>query len=82
VGVLNNGEVGQEDFLENLGGVLIKPAARRKLLAAYERRLAQKVRHPLFGYAASYRRIFEIEARLLGRYLLGELPHYPAFEVR
>jgi CRISPR-associated endonuclease Cas1/CRISPR-associated protein Cas4 len=81
-GVLNNGEIGPGDFLENLGGVLIKPAARKKLLAAYERRLAQKVRHPLFGYRATYRRIFELEARLLGRHLLGELADYPAFEVR
>jgi CRISPR-associated endonuclease Cas1/CRISPR-associated protein Cas4 len=81
-GVLNNGEIGAGDFVETLGGVLIKPAARKKLLAAYERRLAQKVRHPLFGYRASYRRIFELEARLLGRYLLGELAAYPSFEVR
>lgn len=81
-GVLNNGEIGPDDFVETLGGVLIKPAARRKLLAAYERRLAQKVRHPLFRYRATYRRIFELEARLLGRYLLGELASYPSFEVR
>lgn len=81
-GVLNNGEIGGDDFIDTLGGVLIKPAARKKLLAAYERRLAQKVRHPVFGYRATYRRIFELEARLLGRYLLGELAAYPSFEVR
>jgi CRISP-associated protein Cas1 len=81
-GVLNNGEIGGDDFIDTLGGVLIKPAARKKLLAAYERRLAQKVRHPVFGYRATYQRIFELEARLLGRYLLGELAAYPSFEVR
>jgi len=82
VGVLNNGEIGASDFVRRAGGVLLKPDARRRLIQAYERRLAQKVRHPLFGYRAEYRRIFEIQTRLLARYLLGEIPGYPAFQVR
>ena len=40
------------------------------------------VTHPLFGYAVSYRRILEIQARLLSRHLLGELPAYPVFRTR
>ena len=32
--------------------------------------------------SVSYRRIMEIQARLLGRHLLGELPGYPAFTTR
>lgn len=82
IGVLNNGEIGPEDFQEAPGGVLIKPPARKKLIAAYERRLAQEVKHPLFGYPCTYRRVFELEARLLGRYLLGEIDEYPGFEAR
>ena len=82
VGVLNNGEIGGSDFVRRAGGVLLKPDARRRLVQAYERRLAQKVRHPLFGYRAEYRRIFEIQTRLLARYLLGEIPSYPTFQVR
>lgn len=82
VSALNNGEIGSDDFVDTLGGVLIKPPARKKLLAAYERRLGQKIRHPVFGYRATYRRIFELEARLLTRYLLGELVEPPSFRVR
>jgi CRISPR-associated endonuclease Cas1/CRISPR-associated protein Cas4 len=82
VSVLNNGEIGPGDFVESVGAVLIKPTARRSLVAAYHRRLAQEIAHPRFGYRVSYRRIFEIEARLLARHLLGELPDYRAFEVR
>lgn len=82
VGVINNGEVGESDFFDRMGGILIKPAARKRLISAYERRLATEIRHPLFGYRASYRRIFEIQARLLGRFLCGEIPGYPAFLVR
>jgi CRISP-associated protein Cas1 len=38
--------------------------------------------HPRFGYAVSYRRIFEVQARLLARFLLGEIEAYPAFCTR
>ena len=62
--------------------MLLKPPARKRLIEAYERRLKQEIEHPLFGYRCAYRRIFELEARLLGRYLLGELADYPSFEVR
>lgn len=30
----------------------------------------------------SYRRILEVQARLLSRVLLGEIPEYPAFRTR
>jgi len=30
----------------------------------------------------SYRRLFEVQARLLGRVLLGEIDAYPAFRTR
>ncbi len=62
--------------------MLLRPPARKRLIAAYERRLAQKVRHPVFGYRTTYRRLFELEARLLGRHLTGELAEYRPFEVR
>ena len=55
---------------------------RRSVLAAYERRLQHEVTHPLFGYKASYRRILEVQARLLARHVLGELDEYPSFTTR
>ncbi len=82
VGVVNNGEITADDFLEQMGGVLLKPSARKRFVGAYERRMAQEIEHPVFRYACTYRRIFEIQARLLGRYLFGEIPDYPTFEVR
>jgi CRISPR-associated endonuclease Cas1/CRISPR-associated protein Cas4 len=82
VSAVNNGEVRPGDFFEREGGILLRPAARKRLIAAYERRLGQKVRHPLFSYRCTYRRIFELEARLLSRHLLGEIPTYRPFEVR
>lgn len=82
IGVLNNREIGPSDFGEMEGGVIIRPAARRRVIAAWERRLAAETRHPIFGYRCSYRRIFELEARLLSRLLLGEIPHFSPFRIR
>ena len=36
-------------------------------LLAYERRMDQLVTHPIFDYRISYRRILEVQARLLSR---------------
>jgi CRISPR-associated endonuclease Cas1 len=82
VGALNTGEVSDDEFVITMGGVVMKPAARRSLTQAYERRMATEVTHPVFGYRCSYRRVFEIQARLFARYLLGELVEYPAFCTR
>ena len=52
------------------------------MIGAYERRLDQEVRHPVFGYTITYRRVLEVQARMLGAYLLGEIPAYVSFTTR
>jgi CRISPR-associated protein Cas1 len=76
VGMVNNGELSGADFVERMGAVNLSREGRAKLIGAFERRVAQEITHPGFGYRASYRRVFEIEARLLGRHLTGELSAY------
>jgi len=44
--------------------------------------MAQEITHPFFGYKVSYRRLLELQARLLGRHLMGELDRYPGFTTR
>jgi CRISPR-associated protein Cas1 len=80
--VINQGEVDIHDFVRRGGGVALTPAGRKRFLAAYERRLDTLITHPVFGYRISYRRVLEVQARLLGRYLAGEIPEYPGFRVR
>jgi len=82
INAINTGVVAADDFVARAAGVAMGPPARRRILAAYERRLGQEITHPLFGYAVSWRRILEVQARLLGRVLLGELPRYPNFRTR
>ncbi len=75
---INNGEVRPDDFIRAARSVTLKPDARKRLIEAYERRLDQVIAHPLFGYKVSYRKVLEVQARLLGRYLFGEIPDFPA----
>jgi CRISPR-associated protein Cas1 len=82
LGVINGGTLDGGDFIVAAGAVALSPAGRRRFLIAYERRMDQLVTHPTFGYRISYRRVLEVQARLLGRLLLGELTEYPAFRTR
>src|SRR5262249_61565 len=82
IGLINNGELRPSDFITRAGAVALTDSGRRRVLDAYERRLEILVTHPRFGYAVSYRRIFEVQARLLARFLLGEIEAYPAFCTR
>ncbi len=78
----NNGEVDHSSFLERAGAVTLTEAGRKSIIAAFERRLEQEVTHPTFGYRVSYRRILEVQARLLARAVTGELPEYVPFCTR
>jgi CRISPR-associated protein Cas1 len=80
--VINNGEVHPEDFISAMGGVALTQGGRIQVLQAYERRMRQEIIHPIFGYRISYRRVLEVQARLLGRYLMGEIRAYPSFLTR
>ena len=82
IGMINNGEIRPTDFISRAGSVALKSDGRKRLLEAYERRLDTEVTHPKFGYSISYRRVFEVQARLLGRFPLGEIPGYEPFCTR
>lgn len=80
--VINNGEVQREDFIVAAGACNLKEKGRKSFIAAFERRMNQEVTHPIFKYRLSYRRLLEVQARLLIRFLAGEIPSYPVFVTR
>jgi CRISPR-associated protein Cas1 len=80
--LINNGEVGASDFVCRAGAVALTDRGRKAVLTAFERRLESEITHPIFGYRISYRRILEVQARLLSRVVLGELEEYPGFITR
>jgi CRISPR-associated protein Cas1 len=79
---VNTGVVRATDFIRRGNAVALAGEGRRRFLQAYERRMESPVTHPIFGYQISYRRVLEVQARLLGRNLLGEIERYPSFLVR
>ncbi len=79
---VNTRMVTPADFIRVGDAVALTPAGRKGFIRAYEQRIDTLVTHPLFGYRVSYRRILEIQARLLARLVTGELATYPGFETR
>jgi CRISPR-associated protein Cas1 len=82
ISLVNRGEVGPEDFLRAANGTFLNDRGRRAFWEAWFRRLDAGVTHPEFGYRMAYRRMFEIQARQLWRFLRGEAAAYHAFTTR
>lgn len=80
--VLNNDMLGPGDFVRRGPACALRDRARRDLVSAYEARMEALIRHPLFGYSISYRRVLELQARLLSRVVSGELSVYRPFITR
>ena len=80
--LFNNLELKESSFIQRAGAVSLTQDGRKTVIRAMERRLDSTVKHPLFGYSISYRRVLEVQARLLGRFLMGDLKRYPVFRTR
>lgn len=82
ISAVNTGMVTTDDFIRVGAAVALTPRGRKGFLRAYEQRMDALVTHPLFGYRVSYRRVLEIQTRLLARLLSGETHRYVGFETR
>jgi CRISPR-associated protein Cas1 len=80
--LFNKNELNDKDFIKTGLGISLTPKAKRKVIAGYERQMEVEITHPIFGYTVSYRRVLEVQARLLSRVLSGEIKEYPAFSRR
>ena len=79
---IKNKEVKKEDFQKTPLGCTLSGTGKKRFIQTFERRLAQEITHPIFGYKISYRRVFEVQARLLARFLADEIENYPDFMTR
>lgn len=80
--VINTRMVGPSDFVRAGNAVALRPNGRKAFFRAYEQRMDTLVTHPLFGYRVNYRRMLEIQTRLLARVLTKEIQEYPVFVTR
>lgn len=74
--LIGTGGIDRQEFHVSAAGVELSDAGRRAMVRGYERRADEQTTHPRFGYRMSYRRLLELEARILGKVLVGELETY------
>ena len=79
---INTRMVNARDFIRAGQSVALKPDGRKAFFRAYEQRMDTLVTHPLFGYRLNYRRMLEIQTRLLARVVTREIESYPVFVTR
>ena len=79
---INTRMVTEKDFVRAGGAVALTAGGRKGFFRAFELRMDTLVTHPLFEYRVSYRRLLEIQARLLARVIEGEIATYPVFVTR
>ncbi|MHB1156045.1 MAG: CRISPR-associated endonuclease Cas4g/Cas1g [Phycisphaerales bacterium] len=73
---INTGMVSSRNFEQSAAGCMLRDAGRKAILRAFEARLDQLVTHPVFDYRCSWRSIIKVQARLLSRWLRGDIHRY------
>jgi CRISPR-associated protein Cas1 len=82
ISVVNRGELGPEDFIRSANGTFLNDRGRKVFWEAWFRRLDTEVSHPEFEYKMAYRRMLEVQARQLWRFVRGEAAGYHGFTTR
>ncbi|UBF30656.1 type I-D CRISPR-associated endonuclease Cas1d (plasmid) [Kovacikia minuta CCNUW1] len=59
------------------GAVSLSDDGRRTFLRLYEQKKQSQFKHPVMAKQCTYQEAFEIQARLLAKYLMGETDQYP-----
>jgi CRISP-associated protein Cas1 len=76
---LNRRALGVDDFVTEplSGAVSLSPEGLRAFLRLYEQKKQSKFKHPVMGNQCTYQEAFEIQARFLAKFLMGEIEKYP-----
>ncbi len=61
------------------GGIQMDEATRKTVLVAYQKRKQEEIQHPFLGEKTTVGLLLHLQARLLARYLRGDLDGYPPF---
>jgi CRISP-associated protein Cas1 len=59
------------------GAVSLTPEGRKTFLRLYTQKKQSDFKHPVLGRKCTYQEAFELQARLLAKYLMGETDKYP-----
>ncbi|BCL38341.1 type I-D CRISPR-associated endonuclease Cas1d [Nostoc sp. MS1] len=76
---LNKQLLTKSDFVTEpvSGAVSLTPEGRKRFLQQYAQKKQSEFKHPVLGRKCTYQEAFELQARLLAKYLMGETEKYP-----
>ena len=76
---LNRNALSPNDFQHQpiSNEVSLTPSALKTFLRCYQEKKLSAFKHPVLKTKCTYQEVFEIQARLLGKYLMGETEQYP-----
>jgi CRISPR-associated protein Cas1 len=78
--LLNRKQLNARDFeTQESGAVLLRDAARKAVLTAWQERKQEEITHPFLGEKTTVGLLVHLQARLLARHLRGDLDAYPPF---
>ncbi len=78
--LINRGQVQQKDFDFRTGGaVYLNETGRKAVVVAYQERKKETLQHPVLETQVEIGLLPLLQARLLARYLRGDVPHYIPF---
>ncbi len=82
ISAINTGMLTASDFTRSKAACILTPKGRKAFIRAYEARLDQLVTHPVFQYKCSWRAVIKLQAKILARWLRGEVPNYIGMTTR
>lgn len=78
--LVNRGQIQPNHFKDLEGGsVELKATGRKVVISAWKKRKETKIKHDLYQEKIFLGHVFWVQARLLSRWLRGEVPHYIPF---
>ena len=77
--ILNNQLLTPADFVNEplSGAVSLTSEGRKIFLTQYQKKKISEFKHPVMGRKCCYQEAFELQARLLAKYLMGTTDKYP-----
>ncbi len=77
--LLNKHLLKPDDFITEplSNAVFLTPEARKIFLTNYQKKKLSEFKHPVMGKKCTYQESFELQARLLSKYLMGTTDKYP-----
>ncbi|MBE0541557.1 MAG: type I-C CRISPR-associated endonuclease Cas1 [Verrucomicrobia bacterium] len=80
VTLVNRQQIGRDDFKIREGGAVeFTDAGRKRVIKAYQERKQERLTHPLLDQEFRIAQVPFVQARVLARYLRGDLPDYIPF---